>query len=67
MFDWIHGLPLWSAKMGAAFLFLGILAITWATPADFVFHGAPDRARWRDLRIWATVLILTQCLIYYIF
>ncbi len=67
MFEWIHALPLWTAKLGALCLFGGILAFTWTLPKEFVFHGAPDRARWRDLRIWATALILFQMAIYWVF
>ncbi|TAL30649.1 MAG: hypothetical protein EPN93_19435 [Spirochaetes bacterium] len=65
--DWIHGLPLWTAKIGAGIFFLSILVIAWIMPLEFVFHGAPDRARWRDLRIWATILVAVQCILYYIF
>jgi hypothetical protein len=67
MFDWIHALPLWSAKIGAAMLFSGVLLFIWNLPADFIYHGAPDRARWRDLRLWATILLLLQGVLYIIF
>ncbi|MGV7927879.1 MAG: hypothetical protein AB2L13_03060 [Spirochaetota bacterium] len=67
MFDWIHGLPLWTAKLGAVLLFAGVLATVWSLPKEFVYFGAPDRARWRDLRVWATVLLAVQCGIYYVF
>ena len=32
-----------------------------------VLEGAEDNHAWRDLRIWATVLIMVQLLIYYLF
>jgi hypothetical protein len=65
--NWIHTLPLWCAKAGAFLLFGGVLVFVWRLPADFVFNGSPDRARWRDLRIWATVLTAIQFILYYIF
>lgn len=67
MFEWIHALPLWAAKAGALALFAGVLVFIWRLPAEFIFHEAPDRAWWRDLRIWATALLAFQCVIYYIF
>ena len=67
MFDFIHTLPLWSANVGAVILFAIVLVSAWLLPLDFILQGAPDRKRWRDLRIWATVLIALQLLIYAVF
>lgn len=67
MFDWIHLLPPWLAKLGAMAIFGGVLVFTWTLPRDFVLAGAPDNARWRDLRIWATALLAFQAIIYYVF
>jgi hypothetical protein len=67
MFDWIHAVPLVVAKIGAALIFGSIVVLSWLMPKDFIYHGAPDRALWRDLRIWATILLLLQGLLYYIF
>ncbi len=65
--DFVHSLPLWTAKIGAVVLFLIVLVATWFIPKSFIFQGAPDKKPWRDLRIWATVLILIQFVIYAIF
>ncbi len=67
MFEWIHDLPLWAAKIGAVILFLLVLVATWLIPGEDIYSGAPDRARWRDLRLWATLLIFAQFLLYSIF
>lgn len=67
MFEWIHGLPLWASKAGAMVIFGSVLAVVWSLPKDFVYFGAPDRGRWRDLRLWATILLAVQCGIYYVF
>ncbi len=67
MFEWIHLLPPWCAKIGAVMLFGGVILFTWTLPKEFIYVGAPDRALWRDLRIWATVLVAFQIIIYYVF
>lgn len=67
MFEWIHMLPVWTAKIGAVTLFGGVIVFTWTLPKDFIYLGAPDGARWRDLRIWATVLVVFQIVIYFVF
>lgn len=60
-------LPLWWAKAISALLFLAIIVLVWSMPKRFVLQGAPDSRGWRDLRIWATVLILVQCVLYALF
>ncbi len=67
MFNFIHAMPLWSAKVGATLLFGSIVLFSWFMPKEFIYKGAPDRARWRDMRIWATLLIVFQLVIYSIF
>ncbi|MFW5861465.1 MAG: hypothetical protein ACOCWZ_04375 [Spirochaetota bacterium] len=67
MIDFIHSLPLWTAKIGAAVIFGGILLMAWVLPRGFIYQGAPDNSNWRDLRIWATLLILIQLGLYAIF
>ncbi len=67
MIDWIHTLPVWCAKAGAVLIFGGVIFFTWTLPRDFLYLGSPDTARWRDLRIWATVLLAFQIFIYMVF
>lgn len=47
------------------FLVLGVFV--WLIPKERVYAGAPDMARWRDFRIWATVLISIQLGLYSLF
>ena len=49
----------------AGLIFLA--ALVWLIPARLVFSEAPDGARWRDIRLWATVLIAAQIFLYLIF
>lgn len=67
MFDFIHLMPLWTAKAGAVILFLIVFISAWMLPKNFILQGAPDKKKWRDLRVWATTLILLQFIIYSIF
>lgn len=47
------------------FLFLGILI--WSIPKHLIYTESTDHARWRDIRIWATVLICIQISLYLLF
>ena len=44
--------------------FLLLLILVWVIPRRIIYSEAPDQARWRDFRIWATVLILIQATLY---
>ena len=47
------------------FIFLGCLI--WIVPKKAVIADRPITDRWRDLRIWAMVLIALQLGIYWVF
>ena len=64
MYQWFASLPLYWGKILAVVGFLGMIIWTWLRPKIFIFHDAPDDSKWRDLRIWATVLLLIQIIIY---
>ena len=49
----------------AGFLFLG--GMVWMIPRSLIFTEARDQSRWRDIRLWATVLIAMQLMLYAIF
>lgn len=61
---WLDSLPMWVAKASAVGLF--VLAGIWVVSLrrDFVFLGAPNQARWRDLRIWGVFLLLLYTTVY---
>lgn len=67
MTEILHSLPLWYAKIAAMIIFCSVLIISWTLPYNFIIQGAPDTKRWRDLRIWATILTAVQLIIYIIF
>lgn len=47
------------------FLFLGV--VVWMIPRHLIYRGSPDQSRWRDIRVWATVLIVIQLVLYLTF
>lgn len=67
MGDWLAALPLWWGKVIAVAFFLGIALWAWRRPRSYIYNDAPDQHRWRDLRVWASVLMASQLLIYLAF
>ena len=41
-----------------------LLVVVWWVPRESVLEDAPSGARWRDLRLWATLLVVVQLGIY---
>ncbi|MEE9167836.1 MAG: hypothetical protein V3U24_10320 [Candidatus Neomarinimicrobiota bacterium] len=64
MTDWLATIPLFWGKILAVSAFTGMIVWTWLRPRRFIFQGAPDDAVWRDLRIWATLCLVIQIVIY---
>ena len=62
---WLGSLPMWIAIACAVGLYVIALIWTWLLPREFIFRGAPDQKEWRDLRIWATVVILPYIAVYW--
>jgi hypothetical protein len=67
MGDWLSGLPLWWGKVIAVVFFVGIAVWAWRRPRSYIYQDAPGDHRWRDLRVWASVLMVIQCLLYLAF
>lgn len=63
----LTALPLaWANYLSiAGFAFLGVLV--WLIPKRLIYTDAVDQSRWRDIRIWATVLIAMQLTLYALF
>ena len=59
--------PAYWANNISIILFAGLFVLLWCVPKAWLYVGAPDQARWRDVRIWASVLILIQIGLYVIF
>ncbi len=61
---WLGSLPMWVSMVCAVGLYVVALIWIWSLRREFVFRGAPDEKRWRDLRIWATVVVLPYIAVY---
>ena len=57
----------WWANVITVILFLLLAAGVWLIPKKRILADAPDKARWRDIRLWATALIAVQLMIYFVF
>ena len=65
--EYLTNLPVaWANYLSmAGFAALGLLV--WMIPRAQIFKGTSNHAGWRDIRWWATALILLQLCIYAIF
>ncbi len=60
-------LPLEWANYLSMIGFVFLLFLVWLIPRKVVYDDAPDQSLWRDIRLWATLLITFQLLIYAVF
>lgn len=60
-------IPLVYAKVLTGFLYLLLVFWVMRRPRGFIMQGAPSRKRWRDLRLWALLLIAFQIALYMVF
>ena len=45
-------------------LYGAALVWVWTLRREFVFRGAPDQQWWRDLRLWATLVVIPYVAVY---
>jgi hypothetical protein len=67
MAEWLQGISLAWGKIMAMIFFGGMIVWAWFRPRSYIFAGAPDQKKWRDLRVWATVLLGVQFVLYIVF
>jgi hypothetical protein len=60
-------LPVAWANYLSIFGFLILAALVWLIPKKVIFAEAPDHSRWRDMRLWASALIVMQLILYTLF
>lgn len=75
--DWIEGIGYvldfrWAARLDGVqvrlcFLafFVAVAVFALSQDRDYVYLGAPDRRRWRDLRLWALAILAVQAALYW--
>jgi hypothetical protein len=61
---WLGSLPMSVALACALGLYLIAVIWVWTLRREFVFRGAPDQKPWRDLRLWATFVVIPYVAIY---
>ncbi|MDZ7262034.1 MAG: hypothetical protein ONB05_08010 [candidate division KSB1 bacterium] len=47
--------------------YVGMIIWAWLRPKKYIYAGAPDTKLWRDLRIWATLWMIIQIVLYIVF
>lgn len=60
-------LPLWWATAITVVLLVCLSGFVWLMPGIKVYAKDEDSVIWKDLRLWASLLILIQLGIYYLF
>lgn len=61
---WLGSLPMSVAMICAIGLYVLAAIWVWTLRKEYILIGAPDRRWWRDLRIWATLLLIPYVSIY---
>ncbi len=61
---WLGSLPMSVAVACALGLYAIAVIWVWTLPREFVFRGAPDQKPWRDLRVWATLVVIPYVVVY---
>ena len=64
MIEWLNDLPLYWAKIIGTVFFVCVIVWAVTRPKNYIFQGAPNGRIWRDLRLWAAVILLVQIIIY---
>jgi len=62
--EWLDNLPLYWAKIVGTVFFVCVIIWALTRPKAYIFKGAPDMKMWRDLRLWAVVILIVQIVIY---
>jgi hypothetical protein len=56
-----------AARIAFEVFFACLLGGVLLLPRAYVFRGARDGARWRDLRVWGVALVILHSVVYWIF
>ena len=63
-FRWAHGLPGWAPRVFYFSFFALVVLFGLQFRRDYVLRGAPDEARWRDLRLWVVFVMAIPTVLY---
>lgn len=63
-FHWADGLSIgWARAFFLAF-FAAIVVFGLSFSRAYIYRGAPDEARWRDLRLWVIAIMAIPTVLY---
>jgi hypothetical protein len=60
----LQNIPLVWAKYIAVIFFVAMIIWALLLPKEYILKGAPDRKPWRDLRVWAVIILIVQIILY---
>lgn len=63
-FEWMANVPIVAGVVLHTLVWIGLVLWVLRRPAAEIYAGGPDRARWRDLRLWVLPLAIVQILLY---
>ena len=66
-FNWLADLPITAARIIVLLAFLVPLIFAFILPRTYIYLGARDQKKWRNLKWWILGLIMIQTAIYTIF
>jgi hypothetical protein len=65
--SFLSRIPVFYARIIICSLYLLLLIWVLRRPKSYILREAPNKKGWRDLRIWAVILIVFQIALYVIF
>ncbi len=64
-FEWLSGVStMWGVGITLA-VYLALTVWTLTRSKVSILQGAPDQARWRDLRLWIVPVLIVQMWLYW--
>jgi hypothetical protein len=61
---WLGAIPLGAARWSAAALLVLPVVVLAFARREWIYRGAPDQRRARDLRMWAALVTLPYAILY---
>lgn len=66
-FDWLASVSMGQVKAIVMALFAVVVVWIWTLPNRYIYRGCERRSLWRNLKIWATLVVLFQAFLYWTF
>lgn len=66
-FNWLNNLPIAWGKFLVILAFIAPLVFALTMKKHYIYAGASDNARWRNLKLWVLVIVVVQVAVYLYF